>query len=282
MSKCVVLLPSVQRNRGLDGYTEGEGMRIVCEHAHDMLLGLPGFEVELFWPGYEDGPDHRMLRRQQEQAEMWLRAQPGPYADKVVLNLHSGSGERSRVLGIHGLGMDGKGSRALAAAVAPAVGRAMRVREVKVVHRLGPVDYSQYIFYREQHFTSALIECGSHGNARDTRILSDTPEVVARGIVEGIRAYFAAARPRSRSGVVWGDGRFEVRAAGAISRSAPTRAGRVLRGLPTTVLMTDGYTEAGQKVAGSSCWYHLARASGYGWVHESAGRYLGPGKEEAS
>lgn len=273
MSKSVVLLPSVQPNRGLDGYVEGEGMRIVAEISHDMLLDAPGYEAELFWPGYEEGAGFPMLRRQQKQAEMWLRAQPGLYSEKIALNLHSDSGAQSHVSGIYGVAPDGKrrGSYHLAAAVAPAVARAMKIRKVRIVTRLGATDYSRHIFYREQFFTSALVECGAHGNARDVRYLSDTPEVVARAIVVGIQAYFTALQPKP--GVVWRGGQFHVTVAGAISRSAPSRTGRALRGLGPAVFVTDGYTEGGQRVAGSTRWYHLARESGYGWVHSSAGRY---------
>ncbi|MEJ7655002.1 MAG: hypothetical protein WKH64_17525 [Chloroflexia bacterium] len=38
-------------------------------------------------------------------------------------------------------------------------------------------------------------------------------------------------------------------------------------------MTTDGYVNCGQRLAGASRWYHLARECGGGWVHAGAGRY---------
>lgn len=76
-------------------------MRIIAGIAHDLFLDLHDFDVELFWPGFETESGPLMLRKQQAQAELWLRARPGGYADKIVLHLRSGSGDIPRVLGIH-------------------------------------------------------------------------------------------------------------------------------------------------------------------------------------
>ncbi len=276
MTRSVVLLPSVQRNHGLNGYVEGEGMHVVGERARDLLSRAPGFSVRLIWPGLESGPGYPLLRQQQREAAEWLRGQPGPYEDKIVLNLHSDSGATSHVFGLYGVAADGvrRQSYRLAAAVAPAVARRMSIGYVRVVTRLGDMDFSKYIFYAEQEFISALVECGSHENAHDVRVLTGSPDAVARGIIEGIQAYFGVKPPKgAKPGVVWRRGAFIVTAPGAIARSAPSRAGRVLRPLGPEVYATDGYTDGGQRVAGSSRWYHIARESGYGWVHSSAGRY---------
>ncbi len=273
MQKSVLLLPSVQRNEGLEGYVEGEGMRIIAELAHDLLLELPEYEPELFWPGYEQGASAVKLRRQHEQAELWLRARPGSAAQKLVLHLSSGTGAQSRVLGVYTPSGYGE-SRALATSVAGGVRRAMRVRETRIVSLAELPDSGLEAAPLEQLCTSALVVCGSHRNRRDVRILSETPEVVAAGVVEGILGFFRARAVGARPGVVWRSGRLEVGGPGIISRTAPSRTGRTLRAIGPAVLVTDGYTEGGQRVAGSTRWYHLARECGYGWVHSSAGRYI--------
>jgi hypothetical protein len=271
--RSVALLPSVQRNEGPDGYHEGEGTRVIAQLVREMLLDLPGYEAEVFWPGLEEGPALPMLRKQHRQAEAWLRTRRGGIEQKAVLSIHTDSGPHSRVVGCHGAGHGGtrRLAQALAAAVAPEVARAMRVRDVRVADRLDGREFARYVFCREQPFVSALIECGSHAVGREARTLSDTPEVVADGIFAGIEAYFGelARQP----GVVWRPGRLEVTAPNVVSRGAPSRSGRALRAIGPAVLVTDGYTEGGQRVAGSSRWYHLARECGYGWVHASGGRY---------
>lgn len=61
---------------------------------------------------------------------------------------------------------------------------------------------------------------------------------------------------------------------GAVARFRPTRRARPLHNLEKgRTYSTDGYTNAGMAVAGSSRWYHLSRESGYGWVHASGGQY---------
>lgn len=273
MQKSVLLLPSVQRDEGLEGYVEGEGMRIIAELAHDLLLELPEYEPELFWPGYEQGMGAAKLRRQHDQAEMWLRARPGSAAQKLVLHLSSGTGAQSRVLGVYSPSRYGE-SRALATSVAGAVSRAMRARETRVVSLSEMPDSALLAAPLEDLCTSALLVCGSHRNRRDVRILGESPRVVAAGVVEGILAFFRARAVGARPGVVWRSGKLEVRGPGIVSRTAPSRTGRTLRAIGPTVLVTDGYTEGGQRVAGSTRWYHLARECGYGWVHSSAGRYI--------
>lgn len=162
-------------------------------------------------------------------------------------------------------------SQALAVSVASAVAAAMKIADVRVLSGLGAVAYSPYVARREQPFNVALIECGARDNRGNVQVLSDTPQIVARAIVEGIMTYF---RPGDlAAAVVRRRGRLDVKCPGALSRSAPSRAGQVLRSLEPAVLITDGYTEGGQRVAGSSRWYHLARESGHGWVHSSVGRY---------
>ena len=271
MERNVALLPSVQREEGLDGYVEGECMRIVAEIASEMLLEIGGYEVELFWPGFERGPELPVLRRQQEKAEMWLRARHGPPERKVALNLGAHAGRDPRVLAAHSAGH--RLSRLLASYVAGGVARAMRTRSVRVA----PWDAAdpRHALQAGQPFPAAHVACGGRWSARAVRLLSDEPEVVAGGIVSGLRRYYAAlGTPAPRPGVVWRPGRLEVAGSGAISRAAPSRSGRVLRPVGPAVLVTDGYTEGGQRVAGSSRWYHLARECGYGWVHSSAGRYV--------
>jgi len=271
--RSVALLPSVQRNEGSGCYREGEGMRVIAGLVREMLLDLPGYEAELFWPGLEEGPALPMLRKQHHQAETWLRTRPGGRGENVVLSIHTDSGPRSRVIGCHGAGPGDvrRLSHALAAAVAKEVGRAMRVRDTRVADRLDGRDFARYVFCCEQPFVSALIECGSHAVTREVQTLNDTPEVVADGLFAGIEAYFAEIN--RQPGVVWRSGRLEVTALNVVSRGAPSRSGRALRAIGPAVLLTDGYTEGGQRVAGSSRWYHLARECGYGWVHASGGRY---------
>lgn len=273
MRKSVVLLPSLRRREGVDGYVEGQCMRHVAELARDTLLELPEYEAELFWPGYAEPGDAGATRQQQQRAETWLRARPGGHSGKIALALCSGAGPRSLVLGIYGGDAEVRlrASRALAGEVAVSVRDALRTRAVRLIAAADRRRDGDAVF-REQPFTAALIECGSHAVARDARVLSDAPEVVAEAVVLGVEAYFAA-RCAPAPGVVWRPGRLELPAPGAVSRTAPSRAGRVVRALGPDVLVTDGYTEHGQRVAGSSRWYHLARACGYGWVHASAGRY---------
>lgn len=278
MNRYVALIPSVQHNYGLGGYVEGLGMKTVGDKALEMLRRVPGYEARLFWPGMETGPDFPVLRQQQREAEEWLRSVPAEYSEKAVLNLHSDAGPVSHVLGLYGVGADGerRGSYRLAAAVAPPVARAMGIREVAVVSRIGQMDYSQYIFYKQQFFVSALVECGSHEHEHDARLLRERPDLPARGIVEGIRAYFE--RRGSSAGVVWSSGRLSVKSRGTIARAVPARSGRVLRALDPGSYTTDGYTDGGQAVYGSSRWYHLSRESGYGWVHSSGGAYTKEGE----
>ncbi|MDP9380739.1 MAG: hypothetical protein M3Q29_11435 [Chloroflexota bacterium] len=272
----VVLLPSVRRDRGLDGYVEGEGMRVIARLVRESLLELRGYEVEMFWPGFEQGGDLPMLRKQYQQAEMWLRACPGAHAQKIVLELCSHGGKQPSVTGIcsaHGPGR--RASHSLASTVAREVGLAMRTRDVRVGPRSASRKGPREEIYGSQPFISALVECGSHTHARQARLLSDSPQVVADAVVLGIRRYYAGQNAQAtRPGVVWRPGTLEVVAPGVIARAAPSRAGRVLRPLGPAVLVTDGYTEGGQSVAGSSRWYHLGRECGYGWVHSSAGRYV--------
>lgn len=273
MRKSVVLLPSLRRREGLDGYVEGECMRHVAELARDTLLELPEYEAELFWPGYGAPGDAGAARRQQAQAETWLRARPGGHTGKIALALCSGAGPRSLVLGAYGgaTEVQRRASRALAGDVAASVREALRARAVRVV-AVTERPRDERASVQDQPFTAALVECGSHAVARDARVLNEAPEAVAEAVVLGIEGYFAA-RCAPAPGVVWRPGRLELPAPGAVARTAPSRDGRVMRALDPAVLVTDGYTEHGQPVAGSSRWYHLARACGYGWVHASAGRY---------
>lgn len=281
MRRSVLLLPNVQRNEGLEGYVEGEGMRSIAELAHDLLLELPEYEPELFWPGYEQGPELPMLRRQMAQADMWLRARPGGPEDKLVLHLRSGSGPRSQVIGVYSSsGRDGgSASRALAAALMKSLGRAMRTRDTRLLSQSVVRDPALYLHPLDGLCISVLVVCGSHLNSRDVSLLGDEPEVVARGVAEGVLEFYRARAVGARPGVVWRPGRLEVRAPGIVARAAPSRSGRAVRPIGPAVLVTDGYTEGGQRVAGSTRWYHLARECGYGWVHSSAGRYLEPEKQ---
>lgn len=280
MTKSIAIIPSVQRNAGLNGYIEGNGMRAVAECTRSLLSRISGYEATILWPGLED--DYQQLpklHRQQRDAEVWLGARSGSYAEKLALNLHSDSGATSHVYGLYGVASDGvrRESYKLAAAIAPAVARRMSIRQVWVTSRIGNLNYSNYVFYANQKYISALIECGSHQNAHDVDLLVHHPDVVARGIVDGVMVYFGdsakAGGKSGQPGIVWRRGEFAVTAPGAIARSAPSRAGRILRPLSLCVLTTDGYTDGGQRVGGSSRWYHISKESGYGWVHSSGGQY---------
>ena len=63
---------------------------------------------------------------------------------------------------------------------------------------------------------------------------------------------------------------------GAVARNGPTREAEVVRLLTAGErLATDGFTDQGQNVLGSTRWYRLA-ADG-GWVHRSGGAYIPQG-----
>ncbi len=75
--------------------------------------------------------------------------------------------------------------------------------------------------------------------------------------------------------IVWQRGSITA-SRGAIARGKPSRESSQQRDLVEgKSYETDGYTDEGQHVAGSSRWYHLSEASGHGWVHASGGEYKG-------
>jgi len=74
-------------------------------------------------------------------------------------------------------------------------------------------------------------------------------------------------------GITWVRGRFTA-SPGAVARTAYQRGDNVMRKLDAgKAYGTDGFTDGGENVAGSSRWYHLSQAAGYGWVHSSGGSY---------
>jgi hypothetical protein len=95
-------------------------------------------------------------------------------------------------------------------------------------------------------------------------------------LLELVQAYLEGTEPSpwgSADGTTWVRGSFTT-VAGALARGEPRRGDNVIRNLPAnTTLVTDGFTDAGEDVLGSSRWYHLAQSSGFGWVHSSGGTY---------
>jgi hypothetical protein len=246
---------------------EGEEMRIVAERARKLLLELPRCDAEVFWPGYDEG-DGRAERLQCERAELWLRARPALPSGRVALGLRTDAGDSSRVTGFYRAGgAQGAEARGLAHEVARSVARALGGRRVRLREWEGPGVGGPCVW--------AVVECGARRNKRDAEILLEEPDEVAWGVRAGLEGYLARqARPdlASREGLLL------VGAPGDLSRREPSLGARVTRPLAPGVYATDGYTERGQRVAGSSRWYRLAGGPAARWVHASVGRYLEPGR----
>lgn len=96
-------------------------------------------------------------------------------------------------------------------------------------------------------------------------------------LMELIQGYLdgrAASPWGSSGGITWAFGEFTA-GSGAVARREHRRDNNVMRTLEAgRSYRTDGYTDAGENVAGSSRWYHLSAAAGFGWVHASGGTYV--------
>ena len=80
--------------------------------------------------------------------------------------------------------------------------------------------------------------------------------------------------PSGGGGITWVRGQLTA-AQGAVARREARRgAGELHRLEAGRSYSTDGYTDAGENVAGSARWYHLTETAGFGWVHSSGGTYV--------
>jgi hypothetical protein len=96
---------------------------------------------------------------------------------------------------------------------------------------------------------------------------------LVQGHLNGTETSSWALSSTTSGGITWKRGRFTA-GSGAVARREHERGNNVMRLLEAgTTYTTDGYTDSGEHVAGSSRWLHLSQSSGYGWVHTSGGTY---------
>ncbi len=95
-------------------------------------------------------------------------------------------------------------------------------------------------------------------------------------LLDLVKGYLSGAEqlPWVQSGsITWVRGELKA-GMGAVARREPKRENNIMRNLVTgNIYTTDGFTDAGESVVGSSRWYHLSEAAGYGWVHSSGGTH---------
>lgn len=80
--------------------------------------------------------------------------------------------------------------------------------------------------------------------------------------------------PSGGTGITWVRGQLTA-GPGAVARREASRGSKELHRLEAgRAYSTDGFTDAGENVIGSSRWYHLSEGAGFGWVHSSGGTYV--------
>lgn len=96
-------------------------------------------------------------------------------------------------------------------------------------------------------------------------------------LLDLVQGFLDGAEPSpwaASDGITWARGAFTA-GPGAVARAEPRRGDNVIRDLTVgETFVTDGFTDAGQDVAGSSRWFHLALSAGHGWVHSSGGTFV--------
>jgi hypothetical protein len=93
-------------------------------------------------------------------------------------------------------------------------------------------------------------------------------------LLELVQGFLNGTEPSpwtTSDGITWVRGTFTA-GPGAVARTDPRRGDNVIRNLTAgETFVTDGFTDSGQDVAGSSRWFHLALSAGHGWVHSTGG-----------
>lgn len=131
--------------------------------------------------------------------------------------------------------------------------------------------------YAKQYGEDGLID---HSTITPDRRFDPGPHFKRQQLLELVEAYLTGAEPSpwrsssaAESGMTWTRGQLTA-VQGAVARREHKRDNNVMRQLEAgKSYSTDGYTDSGETVAGSSRWYHLSAAAGHGWVHSSGGTY---------